>query len=72
MKIEYQYAILDVNGACWRITARETEKASLTELLDQGWRPIRETPFHQATGPSSVLICLEREPEGTSGFGFGH
>jgi hypothetical protein len=66
MKIEYLYAIVDVNGACWRITGRETEKAFLPELLAEGWRPIRETPFHQATGISYILICLEREPNGPS------
>ena len=72
MKTEYLYAIVDIHGACWRIVDRTTEKASLPDLLLEGWRPVRETPFPQATGMSYILICLEREPEGQAGFGFGH
>jgi hypothetical protein len=71
MKMEYLYAIVGSDGACWRIVGRETEKAVLTDLLVEGWRPVRETPFVQATGASYILICLEREPEGQKGFGFG-
>jgi hypothetical protein len=71
MKTEYLYAIVDCNGACWRIVGRETEKAILPDLLADGWRPLRETPFPQATGMSYILICLEREPDGKMGFGFG-
>jgi hypothetical protein len=71
MKSEYLYAIVDAEGSCWRIVERSTEKASLPDLLAEGWRPIRETPFPHSPGQSYILICLEREREGPSGFGFG-
>jgi hypothetical protein len=71
MKTEYLYVIIDYHGGCWRIVGRETEKAVLPDLLLEGWRPIRETPFPDATGQSYILICLEREPDGKIGFGFG-
>jgi hypothetical protein len=73
MKSEYLYAIVDADGGCWRIVGRTTEKAVLPELLAEGWRPIRETPFSPPPGVTPyILICLEREPEGEQGFGFGH
>jgi hypothetical protein len=73
MKTEYCYAMVDLNGACWRIVDRTTEKASLPDLLAEGWRPVRETPFahYEASTSSYILICLEREPNGKLGFGFG-
>jgi hypothetical protein len=72
MKTEYLYAMVDVMGGCWTIVDRGTEKVSLPELLANGWRPLRETPFAASTGHSYILICMEREPEGQRGFGFGH
>ena len=73
MKTEYCYAMVDLNGACWRIVDRATEKVALPDLLAEGWRPIRETQFahHDASTSSYILICLEREPDGKMGFGFG-
>ena len=67
MKTEYLYAIVDNEGSCWTIVDRSYEEASLPDLLAEGWRPIRETPFPD----SGILICLEREPDGKMGFGFG-
>jgi hypothetical protein len=74
MKTEYCYAMVDLNGACWKIVDRTTEKVALSDLLAEGWRPIRETPFahYDASSSSYILICLEREPGGQVGFGFGH
>ena len=69
MKAEYLYVILSADGECWRIVGREYEDASLPDLLAEGWRPVRETPF---SGVEQILICLEREPEERVGFGFGH
>ncbi len=71
MTSEYLYAIVDSAGSCWRIVEQSTEKASLPDLLAEGWRPLRETPFPSSTGSGYVLICLEREPEGPRSFGFG-
>jgi hypothetical protein len=71
VKTEYLFAIVDANGACWTIAERSTEKASLPGLLLDGWRPVRETPFPGVPGQSYILICLEREPGGQVGFGFG-
>ena len=68
MKTEYLYVRLDRAGECSRIVAKGLEKVSLAGLLAEGWRPIRETPFTQT---NEILICLEREPEGQMGFGFG-
>ncbi len=70
MKTEYLYAILDANGACWRLEGQGTTKANLAELLAGGWRPLRETPFAPAVGAAYVLLVLERESEGKFGFGF--
>ncbi len=69
MKTEYCYAIVDYNGRCWTIVGRATEEVALTDLLAEGWRPVRETPFPE--GQQRILICLEREPDGKIGFGFG-
>ncbi len=73
MKTEYLYAMVDLNGACWRIVDRTTEKASLPDLLAEGWRPVRETPYarYDANSSTYILICLEREPDGKPSFGFG-
>ena len=71
MKIDYLYAIVDTNGACWRIVGRSTEKASLPDLIADGWLPVRETPFPQNDLGSYILICLERDPDGKPSFGFG-
>jgi hypothetical protein len=71
MKTEYLYVILNVHGACWRVVERKTENVSLPALLEEGWRPVRETPYGQsAAGEPYILICLEREPQGSMGFGF--
>jgi hypothetical protein len=72
MKAEHLYAIVNARGECWTIVDRGTEKSALPDLLANGWRPVRETTFAQATGEGYILICLEREPEGQAGFGFGH
>ena len=69
MKTEYLYVIVDPDGGCRQILRGIPEKASLPGLLAEGWRPLRETAFAQT---QTILICLEREPEGPSGFGFGH
>lgn len=71
MKPEYLYAIVDYYGQCWRIVDRTTKKANLPELLSQGWRPVRETPFPPVPGTSFILICLEREASGQQELGFG-
>ena len=70
MKTEYLYAILDADGKCWRIVPGGNAKVNLTDLLDEGWRPLRETPYAPAVGTAYVLIVLEREVEGSFGFGF--
>ena len=68
MRPEHLYAIVDHQGGCWRIVGRGNEKADLPALLAEGWRPVRETAFALT---NHILICLEREPEGQVGFGFG-
>ena len=70
MKTEYLYAILDADGKCWRIVANGTVKMNLVDLLAEGWRPLRETPYAPAVGTAYVLLVLEREVEGQFGFGF--
>ena len=72
MKTEYLYAVLDPDGNCWRLEGQGTARISLYGLLGDGWRPVRETPF-AATGTMttpSILLVLEREVEGSFGFGF--
>ena len=65
---EYRYVILDTEGRCWRITDGGTEKeAGLPSLLAGGWRPVRETPYHEVP---YVLILLERDDRDDGGFGF--
>jgi len=67
-RFEYLYAMLDTNGHCWVVRDHDTEKAAgLGALLADGWRPVRETAFHELP---YVLILLEREAAGSSGFGF--
>lgn len=70
MKPEYLYAMLDVFGKCWVVTDQATQVYSMAALLQEGWVPIRETPFHAATGSAYILVLLERAPEGEMGFGF--
>ena len=70
MKTEYLYAILDADGKCWRIVQAGTTKVSLVDLIGEGWRPLRETPFAPAVGSAYVLLVMEREEEGKFGFGF--
>ncbi|CAN5824918.1 hypothetical protein BH23PLA1_BH23PLA1_44710 [soil metagenome] len=66
--LEYQYVILGSYGNCWAVTDGGTQKLDgLPSLLQAGWRPIRETPFHS---PPYILILLEREAEPSKGFGF--
>jgi hypothetical protein len=49
----YLYVIIDVFGKCWAIRDGETERlAGLPSLLNEGWRPIRETPFPTHTADS--------------------
>jgi hypothetical protein len=72
MKTDYCYVILDAQGSCWLVVEQGTAGANLPEMLADGWRPVRETPFPHTPGQSHVLICLERQGEGQMGFGFGH
>ena len=69
MKTDTLYVILNHNGRLWRVIDQAIELASLTELLADGWRPVRETPFASDNG-SSILILLERESDEKFGFGF--
>lgn len=65
---EYLYAMLDTNGTCWLIRDNTTEKvAGLPSLLAEGWRPLRETSFHEVP---YMMIVLERETRGPKEFGF--
>jgi hypothetical protein len=58
----YLYVLIDPFGRCWAIRDGETERlAGVPSLLHEGWRPIRETPFPQATGTSYILILFERD-----------
>ena len=72
MKTEYLYALLDTAGGCWRVDGQGTSRIILPDMLAEGWRPVRETPF--AADPTvatpSILLVLEREVEGSFGFGF--
>ena len=65
MKDQFLYVILDNQGGCRRVDDAP-EKTRLSDLLAEGWRPVRETTF----GDGRVLILLEREAEGKFGFGF--
>lgn len=65
MKTEVLYLILDQLGHSSLVRDQGTKSVSLSDLLAEGWRPVRETPL----GPH-VLILLERESEETFGFGF--
>ncbi len=58
----YLYVILDFNGGCWEVRDNDTERLEgLPALLEQGWRPVRETPFPPAPGSDAyILILLER------------
>jgi hypothetical protein len=69
MKPETIYVILQVSGKSFVVKNQACEEVDLNQLLADGWRPLRETPFGDG---SSILICLEREREGQMGFGFGH
>ena len=66
MKTEFLYLRITIQGECHRFVHQETEPANLPQLLNDGWRPVRETSL----GQGSVLILLERESEGSFGFGF--
>ncbi|WP_152049467.1 hypothetical protein [Tautonia marina] len=70
---EYRYVILDYNGNCWLVQDNATQKTSgLPSMLDEGWVPVRETPFHtEGTVTPYVLILLERDGAGAGNdFGF--
>jgi hypothetical protein len=69
MKSETIYVIVDLFGKSFVIKNEGRYPVDLNQLLADGWRPIRETPF--GDNPS-ILICLEREKEGQMGFGFGY
>ena len=85
MKTEVLYLILDHLGNSRLVRDQTTEAGkprlvrdhatepvSLSDLLADGWRPVRETPFSShPSSPSQVLILLERESDETFGFGFG-
>ncbi|WP_435010119.1 hypothetical protein P12x_001348 [Tundrisphaera lichenicola] len=68
MRIETLYVILDRNGKSRVVRDQTTDSISLNELLADGWRPTRETPF--GGSGIEILILLEREAEGSFGFGF--
>jgi hypothetical protein len=73
MKTETLYVILNQFGKSWVVKDQAIEPASLNEFLADGWRPVRETPFASSAAiekTASVLILLEREVEGSFGFGF--
>ena len=59
----YLYAILDTNGSCWVVLDNDNRKVDgLPSLLREGWRPVRETPFHGANSMIAyVLVLLERD-----------
>ena len=66
MKTEFLYVWLAARGECRKFVTQTTEPANLPELLNDGWRPVRETSLSEG----SALILLERESEGSFGFGF--
>ena len=69
----YQYVILDYKGGCWLVLDNAIERcAGLPSLMADGWRPVRETPFHNDSAVTPyVLILLDRDGKGDeSGFGF--
>ena len=45
MKTETLYVILNQFGKSWVVKDQAIEPASLNDLLADGWRPVRETPF---------------------------
>lgn len=57
------YVILDFYGKCWEVKDDAIERiAGLPSLLEQGWRPVRETPFPPQNGyHPCILILLERD-----------
>lgn len=58
---EYLYVVIDCSGNCWAIGDNDTERLpGLASLLNEGWRPVRETPFCPDTGTAYILILLER------------
>jgi hypothetical protein len=62
MQDKYLYVMIDSYGKCWALTDGGTEKVEgLPSLIRQGYRPLRETPFHNSTGVGYMLIVLERE-----------
>jgi hypothetical protein len=62
MHDKYLYAMIDAFGACWTVIDGGTEKVEgLPSLMRQGWRPLRETAFHNSAGTGYILILLERE-----------
>ncbi|QDV35171.1 hypothetical protein [Tautonia plasticadhaerens] len=70
---EFQYVILDYNGVSWLVRDNATERGpGLPSLLADGWKPVRETPFHSESSVTPyVLILLERDHKDRgSGFGF--
>jgi len=67
---EYCYVIIDSQGSCWRITNDGYDRQpGLPTLLADGWRPVRETPYHQVP---YILILLERDADDAKGFGFAN
>lgn len=57
----FLYAIIDVNGSCWVVLDDTTPQVKgLPWLMRQGWKPIREVPYHSPGGQGYILICLER------------
>jgi hypothetical protein len=61
--IDYLYVIVDTYGRCWEVKDGDTELLEgLPALLQQGWRPVRETPFAGSSGIDAyILILLERD-----------
>lgn len=68
-RYEYLYAIVDTNGVCWVLRDNTTEKvAGIASLLADGWRPLRESAFHQVP---YMMLVLERDARGSGAAGFG-
>ena len=62
MKVKYLYVMIDCRGICWAVRDGGTERvAGLASLLEEGWRPVRETPFYYNFVVSYILILLERD-----------
>jgi hypothetical protein len=72
---QYCYVVVMTNGfSCWtRVVARGTEamgqrdweENNLGRLLQEGWRPVRETPMSDTGSYACSLIVLEKDGTAT-------